>query len=287
MQQASGQAEYQISKALIATAGNLAPRKLTAAHVAEVNDQLKSSRYALSTKVTKASALRRILRHLWEHHGSQKLDQQVSTYPGLRPRNVTVTDHEKQLILEAADPHLRLWLLLCSDLALRSTTAANVGPQHYNHDHQLIRISTKMGAKVTLPVTAEIAELIGHCQQGSPYSFVRQLWVQDWHNRQRSHRGRPVNPNKGNATALRLAFRTLLTHLNISRRITPHDFRRTTAVAMLGETGDVRDVQALLGHRSLQATIWYLDHDLRPISRKTLELIKGNRTSQPKGEQTA
>ena len=43
---------------------------------------------------------------------------------------------------------------------------------------------------------------------------------------------------------------------------------------MLEATGDLRDVQALLGHRSLASTIWYLDHDFSPINRATLELIK-------------
>jgi site-specific recombinase XerC len=43
---------------------------------------------------------------------------------------------------------------------------------------------------------------------------------------------------------------------------------------MLKQTKDVRDVQALLGHRSLQSTIWYLDHDLRPVALANLEAIK-------------
>jgi site-specific recombinase XerC len=43
---------------------------------------------------------------------------------------------------------------------------------------------------------------------------------------------------------------------------------------MLELTRDIRDVQALLGHRSLQSTIWYLDHDLRPINRDNLEALK-------------
>jgi site-specific recombinase XerC len=43
---------------------------------------------------------------------------------------------------------------------------------------------------------------------------------------------------------------------------------------MLRYTGDVRKVQALLGHRTLQSTIWYLDHDLNPLDASTLEAIK-------------
>ena len=62
--------------------------------------------------------------------------------------------------------------------------------------------------------------------------------------------------------------------VGITRHIIPHDLRRTTAVGMLEATGDLRDVQALLGHRSLASTISYLDHDFSPINRATLELIK-------------
>jgi integrase len=43
---------------------------------------------------------------------------------------------------------------------------------------------------------------------------------------------------------------------------------------MYQQTGDIRTVQALLGHRSMASTIWYLDHDLMPVPRATLELIK-------------
>jgi site-specific recombinase XerD len=75
-------------------------------------------------------------------------------------------------------------------------------------------------------------------------------------------------------TGLRRCFARLRLRAGIGRRITPHDLRRTTAVAMLESTADIRDVQALLGHRTLNSTIWYLDHDLRPVKRSVLELIK-------------
>jgi integrase len=71
-----------------------------------------------------------------------------------------------------------------------------------------------------------------------------------------------------------MAYRRLLKTVGIKRKLTPHDFRRTTAVHLYEQTHDARDVQALLGHRSLGSTIWYLDHDLRPVNRNTLELIK-------------
>ena len=73
---------------------------------------------------------------------------------------------------------------------------------------------------------------------------------------------------------MRTEFRRLYKAQGINRRIVPHDLRRTTAVAMLKETGDIRDVQSILGHRQLQSTFWYLDHDARPVDLSVLERLK-------------
>lgn len=70
------------------------------------------------------------------------------------------------------------------------------------------------------------------------------------------------------------AWRSLCKRVGITRHIVPHDLRRTAAVAIYHHTGDIRDAQALLGHKALASTLWYLDHDVRPISRDMLETIK-------------
>ena len=54
----------------------------------------------------------------------------------------------------------------------------------------------------------------------------------------------------------------------------PHDLRRTTAVTYYKLTRNLRKVQTLLGHSSLQATIWYLDNDLEDVDLADLEAIK-------------
>jgi integrase len=81
-------------------------------------------------------------------------------------------------------------------------------------------------------------------------------------------------PKARAARIFRVEFNQLRADVNITRRITPHDLRRTTATAMYRATRDVREVQALLTHKRLNSTIWYLDHNLTPVSRPTLELIK-------------
>jgi integrase len=196
----------------------------------------------------------------------------MRAYHGIRPRGVTAQRVEIDALLDAAPPFLRLWVLLCSDLAIRSGTAARLGPDQYDPAEQTLRFTTKRQARLTLPVTEEIAAMLKTCDLGNPVSFVRQLWMQ-----KSNQHGRRPNPNATSADRLRVLFRKLCLQLGITRRITLHDLRRTTAVGMLRLTHDVRDVQALLGHRSLQSTVWYLDHDLRPVPRHNLELVKSRR----------
>lgn len=192
---------------------------------------------------------------------------------------MTATDGEKERILAAAPDHLRLWILLCSDLAMRSGTAAKIAPRHYDPSRRILAFTTKYGATLTLPTTSEIDALIKQCDLNDPEPFARQLW------RKASHLRR-TREESADQDSYERQFKQLRLDLGINRRIVPHDLRRTTAVAMLRASGDVRDVQALLGHRSLQSTIWYLDHDLRPVAREVLETIKRPFLVKPK-EKTA
>lgn len=131
-------------------------------------------------------------------------------------------------------------------------------------------------------MTGEIAALLETCDLSSDVAFVRQLLIL---HPPRGGRGR-THAHSADSSQLRLGWRQLLDEVGITRHIVPHDLRRTTAVGMLNATHDVRDVQALLGHRTLQSTLWYLDHDLFPVNRATLELIKGGKPA-PIKEKTA
>jgi integrase len=66
----------------------------------------------------------------------------------------------------------------------------------------------------------------------------------------------------------------------ITRHITPHDFRRAAAVAVHRLTKDLTVVQALLGHRALQSTLYYLDHHRMLVPPSALELAKLNPTTE-------
>jgi hypothetical protein len=72
---------------------------------------------------THGHALRKLLRYLHDE-GTADLTKHVPRVPIPAPRDVIVTEAERDLIFNTAPMYLRCWLLLCSDLALRSGTAA-------------------------------------------------------------------------------------------------------------------------------------------------------------------
>ena len=263
------------ARTIITFAGTKRPHELSAADAYEIDAAICESGYAHSTRLNRATNVRRLLRWLKDHHGAPDLTNLITRHPGLRPRNVTATDTERAAILAAAPPDIRLWLLLCSDLAMRSGTAQRITSDEYDASREEIRFITKLGEHLTLPVTAEIADAFALCDAASTVPFVRQTQIaqQQASFKNRQQAGRPINPT-ATRTAINVRYRRLLDRIGIMRKLTPHDFRRTTATRLYEKTGDARDVQALLGHRSLASTIWYLDHDMRPVSRTMLELLK-------------
>ena len=259
---------YCIAKRLIGLAGDLHPAQLSAAHIADLEDQWRGDNLASSTKSHYAKATRVILRWLTDYHGAPRLAQVVGKYAKAKPRNVTISNQEKEALIRAAKPHLRLLLLLCSDLAIRSGTAARLAPEHYNPATCELTFRTKCQENMTLPVTEEIIELLNQCEPTDPAPFVRQLWYRDRH-----HGPKPA-PRGKNMDALWKQFRDLKESVGITRSIRPHDLRRTAAVKIYRLTGDLRAAQALLGHVDLASTLHYLDHHLTPVKRSDLELIK-------------
>jgi integrase/recombinase XerC len=164
--------------------------------------------------------------------------------------------------MRAAAPHLRCWLMLCSDLGIRSGTAAKLTPSSYDKEAGVLRFRTKYEAINSLPVTKELAELLNGCEDAD-VPFIAQL-----------------SGRKSTYGSLGVQFRKLRKAVGIHRQITPHDLRRTTARAVYQITKDLRTVQALLGHSDLAHTAWYLQDDMTPVPVPTLELAKLNPTTE-------
>ncbi|HEU5341988.1 site-specific integrase [Edaphobacter sp.] len=234
-------------------------------HVAKLNEYLAG--YSCNTtRHYRAGAARRLLRYLAEHYGAQRtLEKAVMRTTRPKPRNVTGTRTEREMILMRAPPHVKLWLLLCSDMGIRSGTSAKLGPEHYDRETRTLRFTTKYNNAQQMQVTREIAELLDIAGRECGVPFVAQMGV----------KATKATQNKMGDT-----YRAIRKELGITRRLTPHDLRRTSARSIYGITKDLRVVQAFLGHSDLTSTAWYLQDNLIEVPADLLEKAKQTETIQ-------
>jgi integrase len=235
----------------------------------EASAILDSPNHAPTTRAAQCGTLRNLLRWLWEECGAPKLDRHVKTHPAIRPRNVKATRAEIDLLLSQANPTIRLWILLCSDLAIRSGTAVQISPEHYDQERRELTFTSKKDSKVSLPVTEELAAIFDSCNLCCSIPFMTQI-------RERTRRKSGAHPLGRilDTGPLRHEFKMLRQKVGIERKLVLHDLRRTAAVRLYRLTRNIRLVQSFLGHAGLPSTIWYLDNDLEPVEVLDLEAIK-------------
>jgi hypothetical protein len=99
--------------------------------------------HAETTRAAQCGTLRQLLRWLKDDYGAPRLDQNVTKHAGIRPRNVKATRDEIEALLAVASPTVRLLILLCSDLAIRSGTAVKIRPENYDAGRKELIFSSK------------------------------------------------------------------------------------------------------------------------------------------------
>jgi len=250
---------------LIAAAGSVRPCDLGQTEVLEairIGEHLSQG-----TRYGKRSCFKRLLTYLHEEHGARSLAKYVPKITPPAPRAVTATHDERARLIAACPLWLRLWVLLCSDMLMRNATASAICPDNYNAQLRTLTFRTKFGSWQTMPVTAEIAAILESTklngkQSSTPYiALLHPL-------------GRICKTWPGQK------IKYVAKSAGITRKLTPHDLRRTTATAIYDQTKDMRIVQAALGHKQLATTLWYLDHRNTPVPVGVLELAKLNPTTE-------
>jgi integrase len=213
---------------------------------------------AHSTRFARCGALAHVARLLTDYGAERGLEKKIPRIGKPSPRNVVATNAEREAILRASPPHMQCMLRLCSDLAIRSGTAYKLCPQHYNEAEGVLTFRTKYSRSVTLPVSVPLRELFKLHAGASDVPYVTAL-----------------NPRGAQSdSAHRRMFARIRKNLGITRRLTYHDLRRTTAVHAYDLTHDLRLVQALLGHKELSHTLYYLDHNSTTITTQDIESIR-------------
>lgn len=210
------------------------------------------TRLAPNTVYHRVGLLRKLLAVL-EKFGAPASPQLLPKIRRPQPRPTTATPQQIAALLRCAPAHLRLFILLAWQLALRFSETFQVTPANTNLAKGTATIRTKGGKTRTIPLTDDVTALLKSLGTGDLEG--RQDWPY-----MALLKGKPIHPR-----GLRTAWWYLCDRANV-KGIHPHDLRRTTATNLYATCKDLRAVQQFLGHESLASTTMYL----APLSEEKL-----------------
>lgn len=185
-----------------------------------------------------------------------------------KPHREVFSDDERRALLAAASRRDRILLRLLFDNGLRKGALRAIQFRHFDYTRRRLTIFTK-GEKVRdvpVPAPAFWSDLERHVQdvhaQGDHYLLCRVMGR--WRTPQ------PYKPMGNNGT--HEWFRARCEDAGISYR-SMHKARHTAGQRLWEATGDLKTVQELLGHASVQTTgDIYLEGDLDRLAERMLEV---------------
>jgi site-specific recombinase XerD len=188
-------------------------------------------------------ALRGFLEHVLE-----RADAKLAKLP--RPRQPkrlpeVLSSQEVVAILDAApSPKYRAAFMLCYGAGLRTDEVVHLLPHHIDSQRMLIRVEQGKGKKDrTVMLSQSLLEELRSCWR----RYVPKCYLLEG-----KHPGRPID-----ATSIQRAFRLARGRAGVSKRVTPRSLRHAFATHLVERGTNLRVVQALLGHQSLNTTAVY------------------------------
>jgi integrase/recombinase XerD len=164
-----------------------------------------------------------------------------------RPRRLpeVLSAEEIQAILDAApNPKYRAAFMVCYGAGLRTDEVVHLEPRHVDSQRMVIRVERGKGNKDRQVVLSE--RLLAQLRQcWKRYRPERYLF-------EGKHRGQPIE-----ATSVQRAFRTACRKAGIAKPVTPRSLRHAFATHLVERGTNLRVVQTLLGHHSLNTTAVY------------------------------
>lgn len=188
-------------------------------------------------------ALRGFLEHVLE-----RADSKLAKLP--RPRQPkrlpeVLSFEEVTAILDAApNPKYRAAFMLCYGAGLRTDEVVHLLPRHIDSGRMLIRVEQGKGKKDrTVMLSQNLLEELRSCwRRYAPKCFLLEG----------KHPGQPID-----ATSIQRAFRSAREQAGVRKRVTPRSLRHAFATHLVEGGTNLRVVQALLGHQSLNTTALY------------------------------
>jgi len=164
-----------------------------------------------------------------------------------RPKRLpeVLSAEEVEAILDAApSPKYRAAFMLCYGSGLRTDEVVHLEPRHVDSQRMVIRVERGKGKKDRqVMLCARLLDELRACwKRYRPVHFLIEG----------KHPGQPIA-----ATSIQRAFRTACRKTGIGKPVTPRSLRHAFATHLVERGTNLRVVQALLGHQSLNTTAVY------------------------------
>ena len=160
-------------------------------------------------------------------------------------------DDEEKMLLEAASPHLRDFIVLVLHTGLRRGEALALRGKHVDLDKRMLTVAAGKGDKVrVIPINDTVREILARRVRGNGYVFT-------WE-------GNPIKDVK-------VAWGQALRRSGVAH-ITIHNLRDTFATRAVHLGVDLVTLMHLLGHTSIEMTSKYT-HPTPEASKRAVELM--------------
>ena len=156
-----------------------------------------------------------------------------------------LSSEEVAAILDAApSPKYRAAFMLCYGSGLRTDEVVHLEPRHVDSQRMVIRVERGKGKKDRQVMLCEplLCELRACWKRYRPVQYLLEG----------KHPGQPIA-----ATSIQRAFRAACRKTGITKPVTPRSLRHAFATHLVERGTNLRVVQALLGHQSLNTTALY------------------------------
>jgi site-specific recombinase XerD len=164
-----------------------------------------------------------------------------------RPKRLpeVLSAQEVEAILDAApSPKYRAAFMLCYGSGLRTDEVVHLEPRHVDSQRMVIRVERGKGKKDRQVMLCEplLCELRACWKRYRPVQYLLEG----------KHPGQPIA-----TTSIQRAFRVACRKAGITKPVTPRSLRHAFATHLVERGTNLRVVQTLLGHQSLNTTAVY------------------------------
>lgn len=171
--------------------------------------------------------------------------------PKLLPRPLSI-NQINDIISSVSDIKQTNWIIkrdralitLIYSVGLRISEALSLNREEFFASGDYINISGKGGKSRTVPLVSKVRDVIEDYLNASEFKTSEALFV--------NNRGERLS-----ASALQKLIRKIRNNLNLSEHVTPHALRHSCATHLMEYSGELREIQELLGHSSIVSTQIY------------------------------